>query len=316
MAGAFFAGAFFAGAFLAGAVVAPASPVAGREAASAPDSSCVAARVEARSRPVTAVALDPDFADSLDAWRAALRCSLRSCANSPADLRAAVGVPLFSRSSAATTNSARASSTAFANGQGSGTRSRHPMNPKCRLPSSDITVQLRPAPWKTGPRGSIFSIFAPRKYSGKLGPGTFEMTRLCTTGWRSDSRSREYMRTAEPNTEGAANCAQSVSRLASSASVWSLATVLASRIASSRPTGSSMSVARDMNMPETRLVPGRDSAACTDMGTMAMSGLRGSASRSSRYLRRAVEQTASTTSLTVVPNAFLTRLMSARSTLA
>ena len=94
-----------------------------------------------------------------------------------------------------------------------------------------------------------------------LGPGTFEMTRLCTTGWRSDSRRREYMRTAEPNTEGAVNCAQSVSRFASSPLVWSLATILASRIASSRSTGSSMSVDSDMNIPETRLVPGRDSSA-------------------------------------------------------
>ena len=46
-----------------------------------------------------------------------------------------------------------------------------------------------------------------------------------------------------------------------------------------------------------------------------MSGFVGNASRPSRYLRSAVEQTASTTSLTVVPNAFLTRLMSSSSTL-
>ena len=176
-------------------------------------------------------------------------------------------------------------------------------------------MQLRPAPWNTGPMGSIFSIFAPRKYSGKLGPGTLEMTRLCTTGCRSDRRRREYMRTADPNTDGAANCAQSVRRLASSALVWSLATTFASRIASSRSIGSSMSVASDMNMPDTRLVPGRDSAAWTDIGTIAMSGLRGSSPRSSRYLRRAVEHTASTTSLTVVPNAFLTRLSCSRSRL-
>ena len=148
-----------------------------------------------------------------------------------------------------------------------------------------------------------------------LGPGTLEMTRLCTTGWRSDSRSREYIRTADPKTEGAANCAQSVSRLASSALVWSLATTLASRMASRRSTGSSMSVDSDMNIPDTRLVPGRDSAAWTDIGTIAMSGFAGSAFCPSRYLRRAVDVMASTTSLTVVPNAFLTRLMSSRSTL-
>ena len=98
--------------------------------------------------------------------------------------------------------------------------------------------------------------------------------------------------------------------------MWSLATVFASRIASSLPTGSSISVARDMNIPDTRLVPGLDSAACTDIGTIAMSGLRGRASSPSRYLRRAVEHTASTTSLTVVPKAFFTRLTSTRSTLA
>ena len=56
------------------------------------------------------------------------------------------------------------------------------MKPKCSLPSIDITVQFRPAPWKTGPSGNIRSIRAPRKYNGMLGPGTFEMTRLCTTG--------------------------------------------------------------------------------------------------------------------------------------
>ena len=90
------------------------------------------------------------------------------------------------------------------------------------------------------------------------------------------------MRTAEPNTDGAVNCAQSVSRFASSALVWSLATMLASRITSRRSTGSSISVASDMNIPETRLVPGRDSAACTDIGTIEMSGLLGRASSSSR----------------------------------
>ncbi len=77
-----------------------------------------------------------------------------------------------------------------------------------------------------------------------------------------------------------------------------------------------MSVDRDMNIPDTRLVPGRDSAAWTDIGTIAMSGLAGSAFIPSRYLRSAVEQIANTTSLTVVPNAFLTRLTSSRSTLA
>ena len=243
-----------------------------------------------------------------------LRSLLRRPTSS-AVFRSAAGAPLDSRSCAATRNSSSASSTAWASGHGSETRSLHAMKPTCRWPSRDITVQLRPAPWNTGPMGSIFSIFAPRKYSGKLGPGTLEMTRLCTTGCRSDRRRREYMRTADPNTDGAANCAQSVRRLASSALVWSLATTFASRIASSRSIGSSMSVASDMNMPDTRLVPGRDSAAWTDIGTIAMSGLRGSSPRSSRYLRRAVEHTASTTSLTVVPNAFLTRLSCSRSRL-
>ncbi len=196
-----------------------------------------------------------------DACREDFRRSLRAAASSPADRRWTVGSPLASRSAAASTYSFMASSTASASGHGSGTRSLHAMNPKCRLPSNDITVQFNPAPWKTGPIGSMLLILAPRKYSGMLGPGTLEMTRLWTTGWRSDNRSREYIRTAEPKTEGAANCAQSVRRLASRALVWSLATVLASRIASSRSTGSSMSVDNDMNMPETRFVPGRDSAA-------------------------------------------------------
>ncbi len=37
--------------------------------------------------------------------------------------------------------------------QGSGTSSRQAIAPTWILPSLDITVTLRPAPWKTGPRG-------------------------------------------------------------------------------------------------------------------------------------------------------------------
>ncbi len=52
--------------------------------------------------------------------------------------------------------------------------------PTSSLPFSDITVMFSPEPWKIGPSGYIAFTSAPRKYSGICGPGTLEMTRLCT----------------------------------------------------------------------------------------------------------------------------------------
>src|SRR5699024_1188721 len=144
-AGAFFAADFLAGAFLAGAFVAAVF--------------------------VPAVFFAGAFFAADFLAGAFLRSLLRRPTSS-AVFRSAAGAPLDSRSCAATRNSSSASSTAWASGHGSETRSLHAMKPTCRWPSRDITVQLRPAPWNTGPMGSIFSIFAPRKYSGKLGPGT------------------------------------------------------------------------------------------------------------------------------------------------
>ena len=62
----------------------------------------------------------------------------------------------------------------------------HDTMPTSRLPVSDITVMLS-APWNIGPSGYIALTAEPRKYSGTCGPGTLEMTRLCT-GLASVSR--------------------------------------------------------------------------------------------------------------------------------
>ena len=61
-----------------------------------------------------------------------------------------------------------------------GQQFRQDTMPTSSLPFSDITVMLSPDPWKIGPSGYIALTSAPRKYSGFCGPGTLEMTRLCT----------------------------------------------------------------------------------------------------------------------------------------
>ncbi len=104
------------------------------------------------------------------------------------------------------------------------------------LPFSDITVIFRPEPWKIGPSGYIALISAPRKYSGTCGPGTLEITRLCT-GRLSVSRLLEYARIAIPNTAGAANWDQSCSSVAAIAELCSLAVEFALAMALSRSGG-------------------------------------------------------------------------------
>ena len=86
----------------------------------------------------------------------------------------------------------------------SGSSSGQEMSPTLRVPLSDITVMLRPAPWNIGPSGYIACTSAPRKYSGICGPGTFDTTRLCT-GLVSVRRLCAYTRIATPKTAGPAN---------------------------------------------------------------------------------------------------------------
>ncbi|COW35914.1 Uncharacterised protein [Mycobacterium tuberculosis] len=45
-------------------------------------------------------------------------------------------------------------------------------------PLRDMTVMLRPALPRRGPRGNIESIRQPRKYNWAWGPGTFDRIRL------------------------------------------------------------------------------------------------------------------------------------------
>ena len=142
---------------------------------------------------------------------------------------------------------------------------------------------FRPAPWKTGPSGCNPVIRAPRKYSGIGGPGTLEITRLCTTGCFSASRSAEYARTASPNSRGAANWAQSCSMPALIAKWCSLASRLLSAIANTRAAGSASWVGSDAKNAETWLLPSsRSVRSRTDTGTVATSGRAGSSACASR----------------------------------
>ena len=78
-----------------------------------------------------------------------------------------------------------------------------------------------------------------------------------------------------------------------------------------------MSVRRCTNIAETRLSGRpRSSSVRTETGHMPTSGSVGSVDRSIRYWRRAPDTMASTTSLTLTPNAARTRLMSLRRTRA
>ncbi|SKY76504.1 Uncharacterised protein [Mycobacteroides abscessus subsp. abscessus] len=82
-----------------------------------------------------------------------------------------------------------------------------------------------------------------------------------------------------------------------------------------RSTGSATSEANCVNIPDTLLVPCTikplSSAPWTDTGTIATSGLSGSSLCANRYSRSAPPVIANTTSFTLTPKRFLTRLMSA-----
>src|SRR6185369_1307211 len=108
--------------------------------------------------------------------------------------------------------------------------------PTSSFPFSDITVMLRPEPWKIGPNGYIALTSDPRKYSGICGPGTLEMTRLCT-GRAPAAFVEAERRIATPNTAGAANCVQSCNRVAPIAELCCLATEFASAIDFNRSAG-------------------------------------------------------------------------------
>src|SRR2546421_5001744 len=143
------------------------------------------------------------------------------------------------------------------------------------------------------------------------------MTRLWVGRWRSASFMPEYRREARAKTAGAANSAQFWSMSAPMALCSSLAPRVADAMARRRPTGSDTSVAREVKKAETWLLPSASGSwERTDTGQTATRGVGGSSPLRMRYRRRAPEQMASTTSLTVVPKLRLTSLISGSDRLA
>src|SRR5205807_2045951 len=106
-------------------------------------------------------------------------------------------------------SSVSASGTHAARTSMSGSSSRQPRNPKSMWSRYDMTVALRPQSSKIGPSGWIATSWAPARYSGHGGPGTFDTTRLIIGRRRSAMRSREYARDARENSAGPATSAQS-----------------------------------------------------------------------------------------------------------
>ena len=102
------------------------------------------------------------------------------------------------------------------------------------------------------------------------------------------------------NRAGGANWVMSLSISAPMADCISLATLVSSKISSSWSTGSAMCTGRRTAMEETWLVPS-PSGPWVDTGHMINSGLSGISPWLSWYLRRAMEQVARTTSLSLQP---------------
>ena len=109
---------------------------------------------------------------------------------------------------------------------------------------------------------------------------------------------------------------QSCSSVALIADDCSLAMVFASASAINRSTGSAISVASLVNIPETLLRAGRSVCSWTDAGTSATRDEVGNSPRSSRNWRTTPDANAITTSLTVTRKWFFTLLTSSRSSWA
>ena len=121
---------------------------------------------------------------------------------------------------------------------------------------------------------------------------------------------RDISRSAAIATTGDAVCVTSISVSAGTSSSCRFATAMASLHSATRSRGSAQLVGRSAMMLDTRLVHGSVSSPVRMLtGTIARSGLSGSASCLIRYSRNAPAQMAITTSLTVPPVAFLSALM-------
>src|SRR3954471_14174942 len=156
--------------------------------------------------------------------------------------------------------------------------------------------------------GKMCSNSAPAAYSVWRGPGTLETVMLAAGGSTSDRLERLYSRARIWTTIGA----PSIDRLetcgisARSGCDISLDLVDCAMIASRRCLGSSTSVAIEQIMPNTWLLASVLPSSRSEIGTAAVIGLAGNAPCSSRYRRTTPLASASTTSLSLPPDALAT----------
>ena len=148
-----------------------------------------------------------------------------------------------------------------------------------------------------------------------FGPGTLVITVLTNGGRRSARPEFAYVRASNPDMVDGKNSAASAASRGPMVCVSFFASKLLLLTASSRSSGSAMSLLTGRLIAVTRL-PASPHLSCdrTDIGAMATSESLGSSALASRYLRNAPPHTVTTTSFTVVPFCeFLIALTSFRS---
>ena len=164
--------------------------------------------------------------------------------------------------------------------------------------------------------GYCASSFAPARYSGSGEPGTLLMIRLSGASSPRVTAIRAVTRAARASSAGGMTWLASWSSVAGSALWRSLAEAIVRLMRSSRLRGSASSVGSSTTIVEIRLpnVP-NCSGVRTETGTIVTSGSSGSSPCSIRNSRIADAHIVITTSLTVLPKAFLTALTSVSETL-
>ena len=138
-------------------------------------------------------------------------------------------------------------------------------------------------------------------YSATLGPGTLLMATLASGGMALASLLRPHRLARPPSNHGAPNDGKSVGRAVLTLLVTALADMLAALMACRRSSGSLMWLARLMRIMDAWVFMSVLPASRRLTGTAANSGLAGLQFRSARYLRKAPEQMAITTSFSVAP---------------
>ena len=157
-----------------------------------------------------------------------------------------------------------------------------------------------PIPSAIGPTGYMSATRLPAQNSEKSGPRTLDTVTL--NGGRTLSKSRvpATARAARVASAGTAIWARSPTKRPPCSFSCSLATRVDSLMASSRSTGSSMSLASETSIPEIWLPRSSPSpSGRVETGTMATSGCMTSSSRASSRRRSPPETQARTTSFTV-----------------